>query len=62
MIECMTGREFCDLIEINYDNIVEIRKRDQLENLHTFVTDLLRIPDLKAMITRLNVPRGTEND
>ena len=36
----MTGKEFCDLLEINYDKIVAVRKVDQLENLDYFVRKL----------------------
>lgn len=30
--EVMTGREFCDILEIDYDDIVRTRRRDTLEN------------------------------
>ena len=41
--EAMTGREFCDLLEISYVKIVETRKKDQLANLQYFVGELTKI-------------------
>lgn len=42
--EAMTGKEFCDLIEVNYNCIVEDRTSDQNENLEYFVNELTKIP------------------
>ena len=48
--EAMTGREFCDLLEIDYDEIIEIRKRDAEDNIRYFLEELLRIPETKDLI------------
>lgn len=48
--EAMTGREFCDLLEINYDEIVEVRKPDAEDNIRYFAEELLRIPETKSLI------------
>ncbi|MDE0423999.1 MAG: restriction endonuclease [Candidatus Poribacteria bacterium] len=48
--EAMTGREFCDLLEIDYDKIVEIRKPDAEDNIRYFLEELLRIPETKSLI------------
>lgn len=48
--EAMTGREFCDLLEINYDEIVEVRKPDAEDNIRYFLEELLRIPETKSII------------
>ena len=48
--EAMTGREFCDLLEINYDEIGEVRKPDAEDNIRYFVEELLRIPETKSLI------------
>ncbi len=48
--EAMTGREFCALLEINYDEIVEVRKRDAEDNILYFLEELLRIPETKSII------------
>ena len=42
--EILTGREFCELLEINYDEIVEARTSDQQDNLLYFLNELARIP------------------
>ena len=49
--EIMTGREFCELLEIDYDEIVEIRSRDAEDNTRYFLEELLRIPEIGNTIT-----------
>ena len=41
--ECMTGREFCDLLEIDYDAIVAERRQDAEANFNYFLSELLKI-------------------
>jgi len=48
--EVMTGREFCELLEIDYDEIVEIRSHDTEDNIHYLVQELLRIPEITRLI------------
>lgn len=48
--EAMTGREFCELLEIDYDEILEIRTEDTAYNRQLFVTDLLKIEQIRDMI------------
>lgn len=50
--EAITGREFCELLEVNYDTIIEERKSDQLPNLTYFVDELLRIDAVKTLIEK----------
>lgn len=50
--ECMTGREFCELLEIDYDKIVEQRQRDAQENFEYFVAELLKIDVVRNHIQR----------
>lgn len=42
----MTGREFCNLIGLNFDKIVEERKKDQEQNLNYFIEELKKIPEI----------------
>ena len=50
----MTGREFCDLLEIDYDAIVEARRADGEDNRQYFVEELTKItPVLKLMVKLL---------
>jgi len=48
--ETMTGREFCTLLEIDYDEIVEMRKRDAEENVMYFINELLKIPKIRQIV------------
>ena len=48
--EIMTGKEFCDLLKIDYDKIVKMRKQDVIDNLEYFITELLKIEKIKSLI------------
>ena len=50
--EAMTGREFCDLLEIDYDSIIVERKADQGPNLTYFVETLLDIDAVRELIEK----------
>lgn len=52
LTECMTGREFCDLLEIDYDEIVKQRQQDADENFEYFMTELLSIDRVREDIRR----------
>lgn len=41
--EAMTGREFCELLEIDYDAIVEARRTDGADNVAFFLSELVKI-------------------
>lgn len=42
----MTGREFCNLVGLDFDKIVQERKKDQKENLIYFINELKKIPEI----------------
>jgi|SRR5574344_1655412 hypothetical protein len=48
--EIMTGQEFCELINIDYNEILNFRKNDAKENLEYFVEQILLIEDVKKII------------
>ena len=48
--EAITGQEFCDLLEIDYESILEERKADQEPNLNHFIEDLLSIESVRNLI------------
>jgi hypothetical protein len=48
--EAMTGEEFCKLLKINYLNIIDNRKTDQLDNLECFIEELLNIDIIKKKL------------
>ena len=53
----LTGRELCKILNIDYDNIINTRKRDSVENLNYFIEQLLLIPEIKNIIeTKLKTP------
>lgn len=48
--DILTGRELCDLLEIDYDEIIKIRKSDQETNTKFFISQLLKIKSIKNRI------------
>jgi len=44
----MTGKEFCDLVGIDYEKIIQERKKDQQENLNYFIEELKKIPEIHS--------------
>lgn len=51
--EAMTGREFCKLLGIDYDELVEIRSQDTEDNTRYFIEELLLIPKIKQIIQEI---------
>ncbi len=50
MDEILTGFELCEILGINYYEILEIRKTDAEENMDYFITELLRIDSVRKKI------------
>ncbi len=48
----LTGREFCKILNINYDSIIEQRKNDGIENLQFFISEMLAIDNVADIIKR----------
>lgn len=46
----MTGKELCEILSINYDEILNIRKKDAKENLEYFIDELIKIKEIKKII------------
>lgn len=51
--EAMTGREFCDLLELDYDKIVKARKKYGPENKMEFLRELVKIDSVRPILKRL---------
>ena len=51
--EAMTGREFCDLLEIDYDDIVERRKADRPANVAYFLEKFVKIEPICDMLNEV---------
>ena len=45
--QAMTGRQFCELLEIDYEEIVNARKANQPANVRYFVKELLKIKEVR---------------
>ncbi len=52
--ECMTGREFCELLNIDYDEILKQRTSDGNKNFKYFLTELINIPSVKKFLDENN--------
>ena len=48
--EIMTGKEFCDLLNIDYNKIIKMRKQDAKSNIEYFVEELLKITEIRKLI------------
>lgn len=48
--EAMTGREFCSLLGISHEKIMDLRMRDREDNTKYFIQKLLSIPDILKQI------------
>ena len=51
--EAMTGREFCELLEIDYDEIVERRKADGPANVAYFLEELVKIEPVRNKLNEM---------
>jgi hypothetical protein len=49
----MTGVELCKILRIDYDKIREKRQKEQPENLRYFVSELLKIKEVRQIIQEL---------
>ncbi len=48
----LTGREFCEILNIDYDSIIEQRKNDGIENLQFFISEMLAIDNVADIIKK----------
>ena len=51
--EILTGKELCELFQINYDEIRKVRMRDQRINLEYFISEIMKIPRVRAIMVRI---------
>lgn len=50
--DLLTGQELCILFGIDYNEIVKIRTSDQQSNLEYFIEEMLKIGNIKNMVTK----------
>ena len=48
--EAYTGKELCELLNIDYSEIIDARKYHQRENMHFFIEALLQINEVRELI------------
>lgn len=53
MEHIMTGRELCDLLDIDYDEIIQDRKADAEDNKKYFIKELFNIPSMVSLIKEM---------
>jgi hypothetical protein len=44
----MTGQEFCKLVGLDLNKVIQERKKDQQENLNFFISELKKIPEIHS--------------
>lgn len=59
MEHIMTGRELCELLNINYAEIIAMREQDAQDNIYYFLEELIKIPDVKKLLKQL-IKRGAK--
>lgn len=50
--QVMTGREFCDLLGIDYDAIIDAREKDAIDNFDYVIEELIKIDELKDAVQK----------
>ena len=48
--QVMTGREFCDLLGIDSDAIIDAREKDAIDNFNYVIEELIKIDKLKEAV------------
>lgn len=46
----LTGHELCEILQIDYEKIIEQRKQDAKDNFEYFIDELLKIDEVKSSI------------
>lgn len=52
--EAMTGQEFCGLLEIDYAEIRKERTKQGPENIHYFLSELVKIKSVKDFFSHID--------
>ena len=51
--QAMTGKEFCELLKIDYGNIIEKRRGDGSDNVEFLLSELIRISSVRERLRKL---------
>ena len=60
--EVMTGKEFCDILRIDYDAIVKMRKDDTSDNFRYVVEKMAEIKDVRIQVSQKQRAHIQEDD
>lgn len=60
--EVMTGAEFCQILGIDYDEILSMRKNDTLENFDYFVRRMAELPEVQRAVDEAQRRHIVEDD
>lgn len=60
--EVMTGREFCNILGIDYDAIVKMRRDDTTDNFKYVVEKMFEIKEVRSQFSEKHRKHITEND
>lgn len=60
--EVMTGREFCEILKIDYDAIVKMRKDDAEDNFKYVVEKMFEIKEVRSQFSERHRKHIKEND
>ena len=60
--EVMTGREFCNILGIDYDAIVKMRRDDTADNFKYVVEKMFEIKEVRSQFSEKHRKHITEND
>lgn len=52
MEHILTGKELCDILKIDYNEIIEIRKKDAEENFNYFIEEALKIDEVRETVRK----------
>ena len=50
----MTGPEFCELMRVSYEDVIEKKEEHQEENLRCFHEDLINIPSTQKFLKEIS--------
>lgn len=60
--EVMTGREFCNILGVDYDAIVKLRKDDAVDNFKYVVEKMFEIKEVRFQFSQKHREHIAEND
>ena len=60
--EVMTGKEFCDILSIDYEEIINKRKEDAEDNLRYFTDEVAKVEEVQEKVNQIQKEIVQEED